>query len=498
VRVDVKDDFDRNNAVTGAIEERSDKRKVLVLSDGTFPPDPEFKVATAFERLDPYDVVVLAGLRLDAAQQRKLADFARGSGVLLLGGPASYEKGGWRGTPIEAISPLRASPDQKVAVVFAIDASGSMKDVWLDVCQAVETAAGADSFGEGDVVKAMTFADLAVETPLPQLRKAWRGGATQITGALTKGRDLLVPLDAGRKRLFLFTDGKAATEDTPEKQEAAADDLERSGIALTVVTTDQKIRAPRARQVKIADWSELERSLKELVQGLRDAEKANPGPLDLQPHPVTAGVGRIELPWMNLTSAKPGSQVVGTVGRAPAVYPAVAFRTMDAGTTAAFAFPYEPRLRRLLVQAVDHVAGSAAEGVTLSVDPPTVRARSAAPLPPVTAGPVTIPMNQVRSDLWEGTLPPLEPGTVTVKCGRARAAATIVSTPEDAEIGVDRKALDRIARETGGRLLRSTDDLPALPRTERPDPRSGRRFFLLAALALVFLELGLTTFWKER
>ncbi len=494
VRVGAQDDLDRNNSVAGRIEERSEKRRILVLSDGSFPPDPDFKVVTAFQPPDPFDVVVLAGLRLDPAQQKALAGFANGSGgVLLLGGPASYERGGWKGTPIEEISPLRASPDQKVAVVFGIDSSGSMEKVWDTVTRAVADAR--EAFDAGDAILAMTFARDATFLDWEALRRVRPRGPTNIANGIKTARERLRSIDAGRKHLFLFTDGDAA-EGEKERQREEAELL--GEIALTVVTTDRTINAPRARQVRIGDWNELERSLADLLRGLRENGKANPGALDLQAHPATAGVGRVELPWMNLTSAKPGSQVVGTVGRAPAVYPAVAFRTTGGGATGAFAFPYDPRLRRLLVQSAEHVAGDAAEGIVLTVDPPLVRARSAGSLPKVMAGPREVPMARVRSDLWEGTLPELDPGTVTVRCGRARASATIVSSPEDAAVGLDRRALERIAGGTGGRVLRSTDDLPALPRPERPDPRSGRPAFLVAALALVFIELGLTTFWKER
>lgn len=496
VRVEAADDFDRNNAVAGRIEERTDERKALVLSDGSFPPIPGFKIATAFEPLEAYDVVVLAGLRLRPPEQQALARYARdfGGGALLLGGPASHELGGWKGTPIEEISPLRASPDQRVAVVFGIDSSGSMREVWDQVCDAVLDAR--EAFGEGDTLIAMTFADRTAFPSWQDLRRAWTGGATRIAGGIADAREKLVPIDAGRKHVVLLTDGHAAKEETPEQQRQAAEQLR--DIGLTVVTTDRKIDAPRAKQIPIKDWKALHEELGRVVRGLRENAKENPGALELQDHPVSRGVGRVELPWMNLVSAKPGSQVLGTVGRAPAVYPAVALRAGTGGTVGALAFPYEPRLHRLFTQAVEFLAGEAAEGVELSVVPPLVRVRSPRKPPPVSTSAGPIPLEQVRSDVWEGALPPLPAGTVTLRCGRARAAATIPASPEDAVVGVDRKMLERIAAETGGRLLRAPSDLAALPRPARPEPRSGRPMFLVAALALVFLELALSTFWKER
>jgi hypothetical protein len=105
-------------------------------------------------------------------------------------------------------------------------------------------------------------------------------------------------------------------------------------------------------------------------------------------------------------------------------------------------------------------------------------------------------MRQVASDRWEGRLPDGLSGTVLVRKGLARAAATIPCPPEFEKLGVDRAALERIAKETGGRVLSSTADLATLPRPENPAPKSGRPLFLIAALVLVFVELGVSTFWK--
>jgi hypothetical protein len=98
--------------------------------------------------------------------------------------------------------------------------------------------------------------------------------------------------------------------------------------------------------------------------------------------------------------------------------------------------------------------------------------------------------------LLEGRLPDGLSGTVLVRRGRARAAATIPCLPEYDALGVDRAALERIARETGGRVLASPSELSALPRPQSPAPRSGRAFFLVAALILVFVEMAVSTFWK--
>ena len=103
---------------------------------------------------------------------------------------------------------------------------------------------------------------------------------------------------------------------------------------------------------------------------------------------------------------------------------------------------------------------------------------------------------QVLSDTWEAPLPEIRKGSLVVECGRARAAMTIPCEREYQALGVDLKALERIASETGGRVLHSPNDLSSLPRPSQTGSRSGRASFFIAALVLVFLEMALTTFWK--
>ncbi len=105
-------------------------------------------------------------------------------------------------------------------------------------------------------------------------------------------------------------------------------------------------------------------------------------------------------------------------------------------------------------------------------------------------------MKQVGPQRWEGRLPEGLTGNAVVRKGRSRATATIACPPELAALGIDRPALDRIASETDGRVLRSLADLATLPRPKESAPRSGRNAFLLAALALVFVELAVSVYWK--
>ncbi len=502
--IETQDACPQNNQVEGEILVRSQKRRVLVLSDGRHSlSDFDVKATPKFENPQGYDAVVLDNVALAPQQQRALASYVRdfGGGLLLLGGPRSYAPGGWQGTPIEEVSPLLARPDQRVAVVFGIDSSGSMAAPGkFDTVVGIVLRAR-KFFAEGDDAAAMTFAEEAEFVPWERLTRVTPTGGTHVAKGIEAARRHLEQATAGRKHLVLLTDGETAPAEEPKMRKDAAALLHGQGIGLTVVTTNKELEV--GDPVKIGDWNALFSTLRDLVLGLQDVERKDPGPLDLREHPATAGVSPVDLPWINRTSPKRDAQVAATVGRAPDVSPVVAFRQAGRGRVGAFAFGFEVPLPRLFRQSLEFVAGASEDGPTLSIDPPIVRARGSGP-PSLEAAWQAVPsgesgttrLDQVRSDLWEGTLPPTRPGTVFVSLGRSRAAAVIPCAAEVEALGVDRAALERIASETGGRVLRLWGDLEAIPRPARTERRSGRTVFLASALALFFLEMALSTFWK--
>jgi hypothetical protein len=504
LRLEVEDACPQNNEASGDVLARASRRRVLALSAG-LPDLPRFDVRTAprFENPQGYDAVVLDNIRLSGEEQRVLAAYVRdlGGGLLLLGGRQSFFLGGWTGTALDEISPLRSEPDHRVAVVFAVDASGSMSEPGkLDaIVRAILDARAL--FAPGDVLRAVAFADdTLILDDLDRLRSVRASGGTFVARGLSKSRLELEQLPAGRKHVVLLTDGETAEKDTPELRQAERGLLREAGIGLTVVTAAREL-PELGPNLRLSDWRTLASEMRRMVAGLREVEKANPGEIDFREHPATREVGKVELPWMNLTTARPHAQVAGTVGRPPAAYPAVAFSPSGRGRTGAFAF--EMKVPRLLEQAIDYVAGEDTGGLSLTLDPPVVRARGSGPprievrwqaTPSLESG--ALILEQVRSDLWEGRLPETRPGTVYVTNGRARAAATIPGSAEYRALGVDRKALERIASETGGRVLRAAEELVTLPRPAPRGRRNGRLYFLAAALLFLFLDLAATTFWK--
>lgn len=492
IDLEAKDACDENNHVAGEVFTRSTRRKVFVVSNG-FPqvlPDVDLTIAPRIANLRPYDAVVIDNVPLPAGDLDELARWVRaGGGLVLLGGPQSYAAGSWQRTPLEDLSPVRVKPDLRIAAVFGIDSSGSMTEDFDVAAQAVLDARSV--FDEDDDLKAMIFAREAKMLDFSELRKVTPTGDTAVLGGIETARKHLETRQAGRKVIVLLTDG--ITKETPEEIGAAIAKLQ--DIGLFVITTKEKLPGA-AENFPIRNWNEVREKLRQVSAGMQDLFRASPGALELREHPVTKGVAAVALQTLNRTTPKRDAQVIAAAGRGAAQDPVLALGRAGQGRVAAFTIGYDARLSRLFQQAIDHVSGDAAD-VSLSIDPPIVRARGSGP-PRFTvdsdAGPIVL--DQVAQELWEGRLPDGLRGTVLLRKGRARAAATIPCPPEFEKLGVDRPALERIARETGGRVLSSPDDLETLPRPANPAPRSGRPFFLIAALALVFVELAVSTFWK--
>lgn len=487
--IDVADDCVENNKATIRVLPESDLPKVLALSKDLRLPGIALTLAQHPSPLGAYDAVILDNIDLTKEEQGLLADYVKtGGGLLLLGGPNSYGLGNWLRSPLEELSPLKIHPDLKLAVVLGIDSSGSMTNEYESVVRMLEDARS--RFDADDDVLGMTFGGTAKLMEVPALRKERPSGGTSIIAGIETARRHLESRSAGRKFIVLMTDGE--TEEKPEQIRKALGELK--DIGLIVVTTSLDV--PGARNIHIKNWAELYAALRNVSADMQDLRRQEPLPLDLRAHPVTAGVPPSVLSGINRTTAKPDAQVLATVGQAPKQDPVLALRPFGQGRVAAFAAPYDPALARLVRQTLDAVIGDRADGLRLSVDPPLVIARGTYRDAEFTTAGVPVLMKQVGADRWEGRLPADLSGTVDVRVGRAHAAATLPCPPEFAALGVDRPALERIARETGGRILESTAELQTLPRPEQKTPVSGRTLFLIAALALVFTELGASIYWK--
>jgi len=211
--------------------------------------------------LQEYDLVVLADVPSDAVPTRApeaLAAHVRdlGGGLIMTGGPSSFGAGGWRGTALEAVLPVRLDLPARLvvpetAIVFVIDNSGSMgRSVSGSLRSQQEIADEAvalaiRSLDARDLVGVVSFNSRSeVVVPLAPntdpsraselVRSIGAGGGTNMLPGLEFAHEMLRGAEAKVKHVIVLSDGKSQSEPelAPKAAAMAADDIKVSAIAI--------------------------------------------------------------------------------------------------------------------------------------------------------------------------------------------------------------------------------------------------------------------------
>ena len=209
--------------------------------------------------LQAYDLIVLENVpaeALDAAQQELLVSQVKdlGTGLVMIGGPDSFGAGGWHGSAVAEILPVRLDlPDQiivpEAAIMFVLDSSGSMGSSVMGSVRtqqqiANEAAAMAiQSLDKTDLVGVISFNEgYRVVSPLGVNAHADRtasltksiasGGGTTVGPAMREAARQLAGADAKLKQVIVLTDGQSSDE---EFLVAQAESMARQGIRVTTI-----------------------------------------------------------------------------------------------------------------------------------------------------------------------------------------------------------------------------------------------------------------------
>ncbi len=317
---------------------------------------------------------------------------AEGMGLLVLGGPASFAAGGYRGSRLERLLPLlsEAPPGRgPVAVQFLVDSSGSMAaqpggEDPLGTARAAVLAT-ARGLASPDRVGLHVF-DSAGRRVLPlgprataleELTTAWSprsGGGTRLAGAFAAAVADLAADPAERRLLVLISDGRLSDGPTAPSMEA----LEKARGELVVVAVDGDpegrlaalARAAGAPFLEVEHRAHLPRLVAGAVDGLLVPPR--PGPVMAR---VDADGGLLARhaplpPWdgVAVTRARPGATVSATAADG---LPLVAHWRAGLGRvmalpgglhTWASAWPAWPRWPALTRDLVDYTAAGAAAG----------------------------------------------------------------------------------------------------------------------------------------
>lgn len=216
-------------------------------------------------QLDGVDLLVihelsLAGSGADASQLAALADWVGAGGSLLMcGADGAFAPGGYRGTAVEDVMPVKFRPDDTPArhVLLLLDTSASMEERTsggsrkLDLLQAAATRF-ARSLQPDDNLAVVGFAAGLARGPafapvrntnvhqaaIDALRP---GGQTLIRQSLAAALEALAPFTgnaAAPARLMLVTDGEEGEAVTAQPWQQLAARVAQLGVRLDIVLTD--------------------------------------------------------------------------------------------------------------------------------------------------------------------------------------------------------------------------------------------------------------------
>ena len=218
---------------------------VEVLSPSEFPTD--------LVALQNSDAIILSNVSADelsALQMAHIESYVRdlGKGLIIIGGDRAFGRGGYHGTPLEQVSPLEMTPEQKkesLALMLVVDASGSMAN-YIGPDQKIQLAlegvrASIRALDDEDRVGMIAFAakirmdyppTTAHEEIFREVGKLRPGSGTKMYPALEKAYERLQTVGAKQKHILLLSDGKSEGDFILLAKRIAADKMTLSTIAI--------------------------------------------------------------------------------------------------------------------------------------------------------------------------------------------------------------------------------------------------------------------------
>ena len=201
--------------------------------------------------LAKYDLLLLSDVpayHVGPGQMAAISAYVRdlGGGFIMAGGPNSFGAGGYYGTQLERLLPVRFDSEKRqdqptLALMLAIDRSGSMTGLKLELAKEAARAT-TEILGSSDLIGVVAF-DSAARVLVRLQRAANRlrilgdiarltsGGGTSIKPALAEAYSQLGPASARVKHVILLSDGQSSYAGIPQ----LVDEMAQARITVSAV-----------------------------------------------------------------------------------------------------------------------------------------------------------------------------------------------------------------------------------------------------------------------
>ncbi len=204
--------------------------------------------------MERFDFIVLSDVGAESVSQgaqdalgRYLRDL--GGGFMMAGGPRGFGLGGWQGTEVERLLPVRMESERRrdqpsLALSLVIDRSGSMQGRPLELAQAAAVAT-ARALGPDDLIEVIAFDSeperivrmqparnrARIEDDIRRLRP---GGGTAIFPAVDAAAQDLAVTRAVTRHVILLTDGQGQPDEPPHIQ-TVVESMVADGVTVSTV-----------------------------------------------------------------------------------------------------------------------------------------------------------------------------------------------------------------------------------------------------------------------
>ena len=218
---------------------------------------------STLRELERFDFVVLSDVGAESVSQGAQVALGRyvrelGGGFMMAGGPRGFGLGGWQGTEVERLLPVRLESERRrdqpsVALALVIDRSGSMQGTPLLLAQSAALAT-ARALGPDDLIEVIAFDSepdrivrmqparnrVRIENELRRLRS--RGGTAIFPAVDAAAQDLAVTR-AITRHVIVLTDGEGQPDEPPRLQ-TLVESMFGDGVTVSAVGLGASVNRP--------------------------------------------------------------------------------------------------------------------------------------------------------------------------------------------------------------------------------------------------------------